>query len=1135
MAWRYLSNYLRLLCVIACAAVVSLAGATARSIGSASPRLPNEKLQGQSAGPALQSRNSSFFWRILSADDPLTRPATLDTLSPKGARAGIQYALEAEELQQRKARATYRGQVTFGGLPLPGATVTASRDSKKFSTVTNQEGLYSFPDLPGGTWTIEVEMTGFSTIKQNVRIGPKTAAGKWEMNLLSLAAMKAAIPHPARSARHPLNKGEGAVSRVSASPPQAKSRGPERRRSALRARASGSAASEQEFNQLSAPGFLINGSVNNAATSPFAIAPAFGNRRPGSGGLYNGGLGMIFDNSALDAAPYSLSGQRTPKPVYSRITGIATFGGPLKIPHVLQNGPDVFAAYEWTRNVNDTTQSVLVPGLAERNGDFSQALNAFGQPVQIFNPAIGLPFAGNLIPQSQISPQAQALLGLYPRPNFSGNPRYNYQVPIVSNTNQQALQSRLDQMVSSKDQLYGGFAFLSTNEANPNVFGFLDTTDMLGINTNVHWSHELNQMLYLDVGYQFSRLGTRVTPYFENRENVSGEAGISGNNQNPMNWGPPALNFASGIAGLSDAEASFDRNQTSGLSYSLLWNYGLHDIKFGGDFRRQEFNYLSQQNPRGTFTFTGAATQASSLSGSGFDLADFLLGIPDTSSIAFGNADKYFRESVYDAYVDDDYKVRPDFTLDAGIRWEYGAPITELYDRLVNLDIAPGFSAVAPVVANTPDSPVGPLTGQRFPDSLIRPDWTGFEPRVGIAWRPLAGSSLVVRAGYGIYDDTSVYQTIALQMAQQAPLSKSLTVANTAGCRLTLANGFKTCPSITADNFGIDPNFQVGYAQNWDVELQRDLPWSMQLTVTYLGTKGTRGLQEFLPNTYPIGALNPCPACPSGFTYFASNGNSSREAGQIQLRRRLENGLTATIEYTYSKAIDDDSLLGGQGAAAPQSTTVLPWLTQGTAQPSGTSQGAATVAQNWRDLEAERSLSAFDQRNLLSAQLQYTTGMGLGSGTLMSGWKGTLFKEWTFLTQVSVGSGSPETPVYLAPVPGTGVTGSVRPEYTGAPLYTPPAGLDLNPAAYTAPLAGEWGNAGRYSIIGPAQFSLDASMGRTFQLRGRYNLDVRLDSTNALNHVTFTNWNTIINGTQFGLPAAANAMRSVQLTMRFRF
>ena len=407
--------------------------------------------------------------------------------------------------------------------------------------------------------------------------------------------------------------------------------------------------------------------------------------------------------------------------------------------------------------------------------------------------------------------------------------------------------------------MWGDFAFQSTGTNTPNLFGFLDATDVLGINTSIHWSHRFNQRWSLNAGYQFSRLATRVTPYWENRENVSGDAGITGNNQDPMNWGPPALSFSSGVAGLSDGESAFDRNRTDGWSYSMLWNRDHHNITFGTDVRRQQFNYLSQQNPRGTFTFTGAATQGTvnGVAAGGSDLADFLLGIPDTSSIAFGNPDKYFRENVYDAYITDDWRINPQLTVNAGGRWEYGAPITELQNRLVNLDITPGYAAVAPVLAT---DPVGPLTGERYPNSLIRPDKRVVEPRIGIAWRPISGSSVVVRAGYGIYSDTSVYQTIALQMAQQAPLSKSLSVENSAACPLTLANGFNTCPAITPDGFAIDPNFRVGYVQTWHLKVQRDLPGSLQLTATYLGIKGTRGVQEFLPNTFPIGAVNPCPA-----------------------------------------------------------------------------------------------------------------------------------------------------------------------------------------------------------------------------------------------------------------------------------
>jgi hypothetical protein len=555
----------------------------------------------------------------------------------------------------------------------------------------------------------------------------------------------------------------------------------------------------------------------------------------------------------------------------------------------------------------------------------------------------------------------------------------------------------------------------------------------------------------------------------------------------------------------------------------MLWNRGAHNIMFGSDFRRQEFDYLSQQNPRGIFTFTGDATGGTP----GSDFADFLLGIPDTSSIALGNADKYFRQSVYDAFINDDWRINPELTLNAGVRWEYGAPITELYGRLVNLDVAPGFAAVAPVVANDPD---GALTGARYPTSLVRPDKRGFEPRVGIAWRPISGSSMVVRAGYGIYYDTSVYQTIAVQMAQQPPLSKTLSVQNSAADPLTLANGFIASPSIISNTFAIDPNFHAGYAQNWQLSVQRDLPGSLQMTATYLGIKGTRGPQEFLPNTFPIGAVSPCPACPTGFDYMTSNGNSTREAGQIQLRRRLHNGLTGILQYAFSKSIDDDAALGGQGASAigqnsPTAASPGTSGTSGTSASSGT--GPLSVAQNWLDLSAERGLSTFDQRHLLSVQMQYTTGIGTGGGTLLSDWKGALFKEWTFATTVTAGSGLPETPVYLAPVQGTGVTGTIRPEYIG--------GSSLSSASYIAPLRAQWGSAGRDTITGPAQLTLNASMGRIFRVSDRFNLDLRIDSTNALNHVTYTAWDTIWNSTQFGLPAAANTMRSLQTTLRLRF
>src|SRR5262249_37106370 len=151
------------------------------------------------------------------------------------------------------------------------------------------------------------------------------------------------------------------------------------------------------------------------------------------------------------------------------------------------------------------------------------------------------------------------------------------------------------------------------------------------------------------------------------------------------------------------------------------------------------------------------------------------------------------------------------FTLNAGVRWEYSAPITELYGRLVNLDVTPGFIAQAPVLAS---SPAGTVTGRGFADSLVNPDKNNFAPRVAFSWRPFAASSMVIRGGYGVYHDTSIYQPIATQMAQQSPLSKSVRVQNSAATPLTLANGFVASPTITPNTFAIDPNFRTGYSQN---------------------------------------------------------------------------------------------------------------------------------------------------------------------------------------------------------------------------------------------------------------------------------------------------------------------------------
>ena len=243
------------------------------------------------------------------------------------------------------------------------------------------------------------------------------------------------------------------------------------------------------------------------------------------------------------------------------------------------------------------------------------------------------------------------------------------------------------------------------------------------------------------------------------------------------------------------------------------------------------------------------------MAASGSDLADFLIGTPDASAISFGNADKYLRQSVYDAFTTDDWRVNPQLTINAGVRWEYGAPITETQARLVNLDVAPGFATVAAVLSNQ-------SAADSLPPSLMFPDRSGVEPRIGVSMRPIPGSSMLVSAGYGITYDTSVYQGIAIQMAQQAPLATGLYRAEQPGMPIDAREWVQSLSRSNAAGLRRGSRLSRRLCADLESKVQRDLPGSLQLLAAYVGIKGTHGAQVFLPNTNPVGAANPCTSCP---------------------------------------------------------------------------------------------------------------------------------------------------------------------------------------------------------------------------------------------------------------------------------
>ena len=835
---------------------------------------------------------------------------------------------------------------------------------------------------------------------------------------------------------------------------------------------------------------------------------SFGNGRRDRRMQYNGNAAFSLDNSVWDARSYSTNGQETAKPAYAKARATMMLGGPLKIPKLLDGTKGTFFLnYQMARTRNPSTATQTVPTALERTGDFSQSVGQQG-PVTIFDPKTNSPFPGNAIPANRLDQTSLALLNTYYTltPNAPGY-RQNYQVGLTSIGNSDNLNSRLNQTIGQKDRLFGGLGYMGSNSTTPNIFNFVDTGTARNISANVGWSHNFTAKAIDSLRYTFSRSRNLTTPYFANHTNVEGPDGlnIAGTSQSPLNWGPPGLSFTN-YASLSDGAASLIRNQTSGVGDSLIWVHGVHNMTFGADYRRQQLNRANDPNARGQFTFTGDSTadlgtNGIAAVGTGYDFASFLLGRPDTIALRYGNfGNLYFRTAAYDVYMTDDWRLNQKFSLNFGVRWDYQSPITELYNRMVNLDVAPGYAADPQVQAGQS----GPYSGA-LPASLVRPDKNNISPRAGFAWRPITKGSLVIRGGYGTYYNTSVYNTIANNMALQPPVATSYSLSTSLVSGVLLKDYFSD-PGIpgkdkVTNTYAVDPNYRIGYAQMWQLSVQQDLGHSLVGTLTYNGTKGTHLDQSILPNSAPPGRTPS--AYPSGYIYEQSNGNSIYHGVSAQLQRRFRSGVSANAIYTHSRAIDN-----------------------------------AVQAQNWQDTSADRALSSTSRPNVLNLNWQYSTAVGRGGGTLIQGWKGALLKDWTITNAISAGTGLPLTPTLggvRSTTTGTGITGSLRADATGSPVNAAAPGQPFNYLAFTTPAAGQWGNAGRDTITGPTQFSLNGSLGRTFRVTERKSIDLRFDATNALNHVTFSSFNTTIGSNNLGLLSGPSNMRSMTATLRFRF
>jgi trimeric autotransporter adhesin len=516
----------------------------------------------------------------------------------------------------------------------------------------------------------------------------------------------------------------------------------------------------------------------------------------------------------------------------------------------------------------------------------------------------------------------------------------------------------------------------------------------------------------------------------------------------------------------------------------------------------------SNSNANGGFTFTGFATAArsggASTAGTGYDLADFLLGYAQQTSIQYSQNTFHYLAYSYDAFVQDDWRVSSKLTLDLGLRYEYNGPYTETQGQLVNLDIASGFTAVAPVQAGQ----TGPYNGQ-YPASLVKPDRNNFAPRIGIAYR--LGDKTVIRAGYGVNYNLGQYRSIVQNLALQPPFSFTQTNLATYGNLLTLANGFPTPDaSVLTNSYAVDPNYRLGYVQMWNLNVQRQLPGGWQLSAGYQGSKGTALDIVREPNRGPDGLLI---ATVQPYLYESSQGFSILHSGSVRVRRFMKKGFSVGGTYVYSKSIDNASSIGG---------------------------GATVVAQNEEDLAAERGLSSFDQRHRLTGDYVIELPFGTGKKWLNgSGFASKALGDWTLTGDFTIGSGTPFTARVLGAVADVarGSNGTLRADYNGQAIQIDDQTLThwFNTAAFTVPTSGTFGNAGRNTIIGPGTIQLNIGVTKNIPLKDMMALEFSAQATNFLNHVNFASIDTIVNSPTFGQVVGVGSMRKITMSTRFRF
>jgi hypothetical protein len=913
----------------------------------------------------------------------------------------------------------------------------------------------------------------------------------------------------------------------------------------------------------------FGGGGGGGFAGPGGFGGGRGNFRGFNPGQPHGAIFWIGSNAALNAEPFSLRAQSQQQPPSgSNRFGITFMSAPYLPGLTKPSGKDtMFLTLSGTRSSSPLNEYATVPTdgsfgtVDERTGHFNSA----GLPT-IYDPTTNQPFANNIIPGGvggRISAQASALLTcpnpyvsgtscqlFFPAPNLSGYAQ-NYQLLTTaqSNTTQAGVRymrslganatqpggsrggfgsgsgggRRSQQNQGLRQSINFNYNWIGTASDNVNIFPQLGGKSSTNSNS-VQAGYTVGYHKVTSVfNANWNRATSQATNFFTNGTNIASALAINGPpsaiqpttllNSSPLNYGLPNVVLSS-LTGLSEQQPSFSLSQTISLTETLSWIHAKHNLRFGGDYRRVHRDFLGGSNATGTYTFSGLFTEnAAHDATTGSSLADFLLGLPQETTIDASAGKSYLRDNVWDAYATDDWRARPNLTLNYGLRYEFYAPYTEKYDRLgmVYTDPGAGFTGIPIEVP-----PGGNSASGNLPASLVFPYRAAFAPRVGVALR--LPKQTVVRAGYGINYTVGQYATFASTMARQpianqpSFVNEQTNEAGSACTALTLADGF--CPVATTavpGNYELDPHYHLAYMQAWNLDVQKTLPWGVVLNIGYNGSRGNHLDVTSAPRPTSTSHI---------FNYEQSAAFSKFNAGTLRVNKRLSSGIALGANYQYSHSIDDAGWVGGT---------------------------STVVAQNWQDLGAEEGNSSFDVRHIVSGTYLYELPFGKDKFWVTSGIGAHILEGFSISGSFTFATGTPLTPSYQAAVEdvANGTAGTQRPNRVPGVSITAGGGSLLkwfNPAAFTqppnnstTPNCPNCGNVSRNSIAGPGKIQNNMAMSKTMQLGGTRSMECRATANNVFNTVQYSGVDTNAASPTFGQVTSAASMRAFQFTARFRF